>query len=113
MSKREWKICTWIHHLATITGLCTGIINYTQKKSTTWKKNLLLIHIVSQIWAAIKIAASIFPRKDSKGTDGANMQRSYEHIHNLCKNKEKERIWTFVLCGMSVLFKIGIPVLLD
>lgn len=111
MSKKEWKICTWIHHIATAAGLCIGMINYKKHTGSAWKSNLLLLYIVSQVWAAVKIAASLFA-DDAGRTSHKDMQKSYDNIHTLSKNKKEERRWAGVLCALSAVFKIGTPILL-
>lgn len=111
MSKREWKICTWIHHAATAAGLGIGIINYKKHTGSAWKNNLLLLYIISQVWAAVKIAVS-FLADDCGKTSHKDMQRSYDNIHTISKNKREERKLAGIFSALSAIFKIGMPILL-
>lgn len=112
MSKREWKLCKGFHHIATVIGLLTGIINYAEHRGSIWKKNALLIYIMSQVWAAVKIAAALLSGTDIIPKKYDNMQKSYENIHTLCNDKKKERRYTWFLSILSASFKIGTPILL-
>lgn len=105
MSEREWKACTWIHHIATVIGLCKGIYHFFCVKRSTVKQNLLLVYIASQVWAAAKLVVSVATGKEC-------MKKSYENIHTLCKNRRKEKVCTWTMTFVSAGFKLGTPVLL-
>lgn len=106
MDKKEFKVCIWIHHIATFAGLAAGISVLTRKrqgkKKSVWKKAALLLYIISQIWAAFKIAVSFLSGKEQ-------MKDSYDNIHSLCDDSRKEKMFTWFLTMTSACAKIGIP----
>ncbi|BDF33750.1 hypothetical protein CE91St62_18160 [Lachnospiraceae bacterium] len=111
MEEREFKICTWIHHAATITGLSAGIwaldrrTRGTGRKQSVLKETALVLYIISQIWAAVKIVASLLSGRE-------RMKDSYDNIHSLCNDKQKERGLTWMLTIVSACVKTGMPVML-
>lgn len=111
MEEREFKICIWIHHAATITGLSAGIwaldrrTRGTGRKQSVLKETALVLYIISQIWAAVKIVASLLSGRE-------RMKDSYDNIHSLCNDKQKERGLTWMLTIVSACVKTGTPVML-
>ena len=104
MDKREWKICVWIHHIATFTGLITGIAELVCNRRNALKESLLGVYIISQLWAAIKIIASVKSGKE-------RLKDSYDKIQNLWEEDQaRDVVW--LLTVLSGIFKTGIPVLL-
>lgn len=111
MEEREFKICTWIHHAATFTGLSAGIwaldrrTRGTGRKQSVLKETALVLYIISQIWAAVKIVASLLSGRE-------RMKDGYDNIHSLCNDKQKERGLTWMLTIVSACVKTGTPVML-
>ncbi|KMZ55115.1 hypothetical protein [Dorea sp. D27] len=111
MEDREFKICTWIHHAATFTGLSAGIwaldrrTRNTRQKPSVLKETALVLYIICQIWAAVKIVASLLSGRE-------RLKDSYDNIHSLCNDKKKERGLTWMLTIVSACVKTGTPVLL-
>ena len=109
MKESEFKICTWIHHTATFIGLSAGIWaldKTTGKKRQNMLKETALVHyILSQVWAAVKIAVSLLSGRE-------RMKDSYDNIQSLCEDKRKERGLTWTLTAVSACVKIGTPLVL-
>ena len=111
MEEREFKICTWIHHAATFTGLSAGIwaldrrTRGTGRKQSVLKETALVLYIISQIWAAVKIVASLLSGRE-------RTKHGYDNIHSLCHDKQKERGLTWMLTIVSACVKTGTPVML-
>lgn len=102
MGKKEWIICTWIHHIATVIGLYKGCRRLFMERLRGIRGLLMFLFLASQIWAGVKIL-----RELTMGE--SRLKQSFENIHRVSKNEDEERGILFTIAGFSALFKIGVP----
>lgn len=106
MKEKKFIICTWIHHIATFTGLFLGLARWFGGSRGILKRSFLGIFITGQLWAAVKVISSFFSGR-------CHLERSYDNIHKLSKSKKQEHTILCSLSLLSVLFKIGTPLVLS
>lgn len=107
MSVKEQNICIWIHHIATILGLCTGFFKLRahpeNKKGAAFP--LLILYITSQLWALLKLLAGL-------GAKRQPLKKSFLNIKKLCRTQKQERSFLWLLTLLAAGFKLGTPALL-
>ena len=55
MQEKEVSLCTWLHHIATFTGIYAGLYQLMTKELNCWRKGGLILFTSFQSWAGIKI----------------------------------------------------------
>lgn len=105
MSRKEYKICIWIHHIATLLGVFSGAIHLACTKKCGFRTLCLSFFTGSQLWALLKIM--------SDGIRGrSRLKKSIVHIRILSGSTAKERRTLGAVTAASALFKITVPVVL-
>lgn len=102
MKEKELKICIWIHHIATFIGVVLSIRALRRRQESEGRRCALVLFLVSQVWAVIKIVS------DYKN----GSSRLAECLNNICeqsRNEYQARGIVASLISGSVLFKVGIP----
>lgn len=97
MDKKEIKKAACIHHTATFTGFFAALYFLEAAKEKIPAKLMLILHIFIQGWAILKI---IFDCADGR----CRFSEAYEQIPTLYVKK--------ILLAFSVVFKVGIPLIL-
>ena len=104
MRDKDIKICTWIHHTATILGIFMTARGLGKRGQGTVKRSVLSLFAVSQIWAVVKIITYAAAGR-------LWMKRSCDHIRKLGRTKKEERGYLWLFTAGSVLFKMGTPLI--
>lgn len=106
MSRKEYRICIWIHHIATILGVSGGIYSLASTKKYSFRTFCLSLFTGSQLWALLKIV--------SDGIRGrSRLKESIIHIRTLSGDAVRERRTLGAVTAVSALFKIAVPVFLS
>ena len=102
MGRKEYRVCIWIHHIATILGVCGGLCNLACTRKYSFRTFCLSLFTGSQLWALLKIV--------SDGVQGrSRLKKSIVHIRALSSSAAGERRALGALTAASAVFKIVSP----
>lgn len=106
METKKNSIAEAIHHIATILGFLTAGYYFFQKRTKSFHKVLLSLHMVTQGYGILKIIGDkIDGRK--------RFLDSFEHVTELCKENETAiRTLPWILLFAAVVFKVEFPALI-
>ena len=106
METRKNCIAEIIHHIATILGFFIAGYYFLQKRTKTFCKVLLSVHMVTQGYGILKIIGDTIDGKK-------RFMASFEHVSEVCNEKEGAgRVFPLLLLSAATVFKLGVPVLL-
>lgn len=102
MKEKEVSLCTWLHHIATFTGIYAGLYQLMTKKLNCWRKGGLILFTLFQSWAGIKIfrdAVTGIPR----------FRQICDSIHNLTNDSGQRQKILWLLTIACIFYKCMIP----
>lgn len=106
METKKNSIAEAIHHIATILGFLTAGYYFFQKRTKSFRKVLLSLHMVTQGYGILKIIGDNIDGKK-------RFLDSFEHVTELCEENETAiRTIPWILLFAAVVFKVGLPALI-
>lgn len=102
MQEKEVSLCTWLHHIATFTGIYAGLYQLMTKELNCWRKGGLILFTSFQSWAGIKIlrdAVTGIPR----------FRQVCDSIHNLTNDSGQRQRILWLLTIACIFYKCMIP----
>lgn len=102
MQEKEVSLCTWLHHIATVTGIYAGLYQLMTKELNRWRKGGLILFTSFQSWAGIKIlrdAVTGIPR----------FRQVCDSIHNLTNDSGQRQRILWLLTIACIFYKCMIP----